>query len=70
MVTTSYLNKTYKLCLLPIWMASYRYRQESYTYVVNGVTGEVAGRAPWSLPKLFGALLSVGALCYGIFRYL
>ncbi len=69
-VNTSYHNQTYKLCLLPIWIASYRYRNETYSYIVNGVTGTIAGKAPWSLSKLLGAATAIAGLGYGLYLYL
>ena len=68
-VTTSYMNRTYKLCLLPIWIAAYRYRDTSYSYVVNGVTGNIAGKAPWSAVKLMSALAVLVAALYAGYRY-
>ncbi len=61
-VTSTYLNKTYKLCLLPIWIASYRYNEKPFTYVVNGQTGEVTGSAPYSWVKITLAVLAVLAI--------
>jgi predicted RNA-binding Zn-ribbon protein involved in translation (DUF1610 family) len=61
-IRTSYLNRTYKLCLLPIWIASYRYNGEPYRYVVNGQTGAVAGKAPWSWVKIVAFSLTLAAL--------
>ncbi len=51
-VSTSYLSRTYKLCLFPLWIASYRYQGKPYTYVVNGQTGTVSGNAPLSWIKI------------------
>lgn len=67
-VSTGYHNRTYKLCLLPIWIAAYLYNGKSYVYMVNGVTGKVAGKAPWSLIKLVSfitvLLAVIAALVY------
>ena len=65
-VTTSYLNRTYKLCLLPIWIASYRYQEKPYTYIVNGQTGKVAGKAPWSWLKITLFVVTIIAILAGI----
>ena len=65
-VKTSYLNRTYKLCLLPIWLATYRYSNKPYTYLVNGQSGEVTGDAPWSWVKISFAVLTVAAIIGGI----
>ena len=68
-VTTSYLNRTYKLCILPIWIATYRYRNESYSYVVNGVTGTIAGDAPWSVIKILGAVVALAVVVGTAYQY-
>lgn len=43
---------TFKHVLLPIWIAAYRYRGKVYRFLVNGQTGEIAGKAPWSVWKI------------------
>lgn len=65
-VSTQFSNRTYKLVLLPIWVASYRYRNAAYTYIVNGQSGEVSGTAPWSVAKIVFAVLSAVAVIGGI----
>lgn len=65
---TQYLNNTFKLLQLPVWVGGYRYRNKPYRFVVNGRTGEVQGEAPVSFWKVFFAvllgLLIVGAIVY------
>jgi ribosomal protein S27E len=61
-VRSTYSQLTFKHVLLPIWIAAYRYRGEIYRFLVNGQTGEVQGKAPYSwlkitLAVLFAALL-------------
>ena len=58
-VRSAYHNRSFKLCLLPIWVASYRYRGESYRFLCNGQTGAIAGDAPlsWVRIVLFAAAL-------------
>jgi predicted RNA-binding Zn-ribbon protein involved in translation (DUF1610 family) len=51
---------TFKHILLPIWVAAYKYRGQSYRFVVNGQTGRVQGERPWSWIKI--ALAVVVAL--------
>ncbi|MEM8754829.1 MAG: Lar family restriction alleviation protein [Pseudomonadota bacterium] len=67
---------TFKHVLLPIWMAAYKYRGETYRFIVNGRTGSVQGERPWSVWKIAvavvlgliaaavvgGALVATGAL--------
>lgn len=56
----------FKHILLPVWIAAYKYRGESYRFVVNGRTGRVQGERPWSAIKIAiavvcGAILAAGA---------
>ena len=44
---------TFKHVLLPVWIAAYRYKDKPYQFLVNGQTGEVVGKAPWSFWKIF-----------------
>ncbi len=51
--------ESYKLTLLPMWLTSYRYKNESFLVAVNGQNGKVAGRVPRrglqkALASLFG----------------
>jgi DNA-directed RNA polymerase subunit RPC12/RpoP len=41
--------ESYKLVLLPFWLAAYEYRAQSFPVAVNGQTGTVAGRIPRNL---------------------
>lgn len=59
-VQSQYSNLTWKHVLLPIWIAAYRYRGEVYRFLVNGQTGEVQGKAPYSAAKI--ALAVIAAL--------
>ena len=36
------------LCLLPVYVLSYRYKEKLYRFLVNGQTGKTAGDKPWS----------------------
>jgi hypothetical protein len=47
-VDTAFSNMTYKHVLFPVWIASYRYRDKVYHFLINGQTGEVQGQAPIS----------------------
>jgi predicted RNA-binding Zn-ribbon protein involved in translation (DUF1610 family) len=47
-VNTAYSDMTYKHVLFPVWLASYRYKDKVYHFLVNGQTGEVQGQAPIS----------------------
>jgi predicted RNA-binding Zn-ribbon protein involved in translation (DUF1610 family) len=43
---TRLVIESYKLILLPLWIARYRYEQEWFCVVVNGQTGTVRGEKP------------------------
>lgn len=47
---------TFKHILAPVWIAAYRYRGESYRFVVNGRTGETIGERPYSPWKIVFAI--------------
>lgn len=51
----------WKHVLLPLWSLSYRFRGETYTVLVNGQNGCVAGKAPISWVKVALFVLAVGA---------
>jgi len=56
----------FKHILLPVWIASYRYNNKSYRFLVNGKTGEVQGERPYSAWKIaflvVAILLVLGAI--------
>jgi DNA-directed RNA polymerase subunit RPC12/RpoP len=52
-VNNQFSRETFKHVLLPIWIAAYRYNDKVYRFLVNGQTGEVVGKAPWSFWKIF-----------------
>ncbi len=65
-IDTSVSAVTFKHILLPVWLAAYKYRGETYRFVVNGRTGRVQGERPWSAIKiaiavLLGLILAAGA---------
>jgi DNA-directed RNA polymerase subunit RPC12/RpoP len=57
---TEYHDVTFKLLLLPVWIACYLYAGKTYNIQVNGATGEIAGERPYSAVKI--ALVVLGAL--------
>ncbi len=65
-VETRLGGRTYKHVLLPLWIATYRYGEKPYRFLVNGQTGEVKGEAPWSWPKILLALVAVVALALAL----
>jgi hypothetical protein len=61
-VQTEWSAVTCKNALLPIWIAAYDYAGTPYRFLVNGVTGKVSGKAPWSWVKIGLAVLAVAAV--------
>lgn len=60
-VDTDVRDVTFKHILLPVWLAAYKYRGETYRFVVNGRTGKVQGERPYSAIKIALAVI-VGAI--------
>ncbi len=56
-IETAISDVTFKHILLPVWLAAYKYRGETYRFVVNGRTGRVQGERPWSVWKIAVAVL-------------
>lgn len=52
-----YSDVTFKHVLLPVWLASYRWRNKPYQVVVNGRTGAVSGDRPYSTWKIALAVI-------------
>ena len=64
-IDTDISDVSFKHVLLPVWLAAYKFRGETYRFVVNGRTGRVQGERPWSVAKiaiavLLGLLLAAG----------
>ena len=69
-IQTEVSDVTFKHVLLPIWMAAYRYRGESYRFVVNARTGRVQGERPWSAWKIaFAVMLALILAAAGGYLY-
>ena len=61
-------GRTFKHVLVPIWLLVYMFGSKSYQVVVNGYTGRIAGRYPYSPWKI--ALLILLALVVLLFAVL
>ncbi|HKS44704.1 MAG TPA: hypothetical protein VJT49_06230 [Amycolatopsis sp.] len=57
-VDTSYAAVTFKLMLLPVWIAFYVYAGKRFPVYVNGRTGEVHGERPYSAAKIALAIIA------------
>ena len=65
-IDTHISDVTFKHVLLPVWLAAYKYRGKSYSFVVNGRTGAVQGARPWSAWKIAFAVILGLILAAGI----
>ncbi|MEX0280065.1 MAG: primosomal protein N' (replication factor Y) - superfamily II helicase [Arenibacterium sp.] len=68
-IDTDVRDVTFKHILLPVWLAAYKYRGETYRFVVNGQSGRVQGERPWSVIKIAIAVV-VGLIVVGGIGYM
>lgn len=50
-------EETFKHILLPVFISSYQYNGQSYKFFINGQTGAISGKRPYSFWKIFFAVL-------------
>ena len=63
-IAPEYSGRTFKHLLVPVWLLSYNYGTKVYQVIVNGYTGTIAGRRPYSPWKIalavaFAALIAL-----------
>lgn len=63
-IQTSYTDITFKHILLPVWIASYRFKNKPYQVMINAQTGEILGDRPWSVVKLVGASVAAAIVTF------
>lgn len=68
-VQTAFDALAYKNALLPIWISAYEYRSKPYRYLVNGVTGQCTGTAPYSWIKVTLLVMAIVTIAM-VFMYL
>lgn len=68
-VDTTVKDVSFKHILLPVWMAAYKYRGQTYRFVVNGSNGKVQGERPYSTVKIAFAVL-IGLILAAGFGYI
>jgi hypothetical protein len=56
-VDADYSAQTFKHVLVPIWLLAYTYGRTTYQVVINGFTGKIAGKRPYSWVKIFFAVM-------------
>ena len=60
-IAPEYSGRTFKHVLVPVWLLQYNFGAKSYQVIANGYTGVIAGRHPYSVWKIAGAIL-LGAI--------
>ena len=61
--STLYSRITYKYVLVPAWISSFKYKDKTYQFAVNGQTGKVGGKAPVSaLRVILAVLIGIGII--------
>ncbi len=58
-VRCRFTGQTFKHILVPVWLLTYNYGRRNFQVVINGYTGEIAGRYPKSWVKILLAVLGV-----------
>jgi predicted RNA-binding Zn-ribbon protein involved in translation (DUF1610 family) len=56
-VDADFSAQTFKHVLVPIWLLAYTYGRTTYQVVINGFTGKIAGKRPYSWVKIFFAVM-------------
>jgi DNA-directed RNA polymerase subunit RPC12/RpoP len=59
--------QTYKHIILPIWLASYRFTNKIFRFVINGQTGKVYGQKPIAWWKIILLVMVFVAIIAGIY---
>ena len=54
---------------MPVWLLAYNYGKQTYQVIINGVTGQIAGRYPYSWVKIALAVFAV-LIALMLFGYL
>ena len=64
------LMSHWEYALLPIWVLTYKKKDKTFVYAMNGSTGKVYGELPISIPKLLlfalGVLIAAFAAAFGL----
>jgi hypothetical protein len=68
-VQSDFSQQTFKHVLVPLWIVAYNYGSQPYQVLMNGQTGRVAGKHPYSWVKIAFAVLAA-LIALAIFLYL
>jgi hypothetical protein len=53
-----FADESWRYILLPLYLATYRYRTKSYQLMMNGQSGKIAGQRPVDWPKVIAVLIA------------
>lgn len=67
--STVHSDITYKYLMLPLWLSTFRYRDKTYQFMVNGQTGKVGGKYPVSPIKVTIAVIVTLLILLGLYLY-
>ncbi len=59
---TSFSQQSSDLCLLPVYLSAYKYRNRQYHCLINGQTGRLYGQKPLSWKRIGGMVLAIAGL--------
>ena len=55
-------EETFKHILLPVYISAYRFNSKTYNFYINGQTGAISGKRPYSFWKIFFFVLFIIAV--------
>ncbi len=58
-VSANWFGQTFKHVLLPVWLLTYQHHGTTYNVLINGYTGDIAGRYPKSWIKILLLVLAI-----------
>jgi hypothetical protein len=56
-IMPDYAGQTFKHILVPVWLLAYNFGPKTYQVIVNGYTGAIAGKYPYSVWKILLVVL-------------
>jgi hypothetical protein len=62
----TYSGQTFKHVLVPVWLLTYNYGAKTFQVIVNGYTGRIAGKHPYSFWKVFFLIVLI-AIAVAVF---
>jgi predicted RNA-binding Zn-ribbon protein involved in translation (DUF1610 family) len=68
-IDPSYSNVKYRQLLCPVWLSNFTYAGKTYQCAINGETGNVSGKRPYSPIKIAVAVIII-IICGLLFLYL